>query len=135
MNKPAPVVDFYMARDLFTFRPEDDIHTAVNVLLDQRISGAPVVDGQGELVGVLSKKDCFRVIYSASYYRDWGGQVQDYMSTNPDTIESGTDVIAAADRFLNSRYRRFPVIEHGRMIGQISRHDILRALGDLWDGG
>ena len=80
MNEPAPTVDDYMARDLFTFGPEDDIHTAVKILLDHRISGAPVLDRHGELIGVLSKKDCFKVIYSASYYRDWGGRVQDYMS-------------------------------------------------------
>ena len=43
-------------------------------------------------------------------------------------------MIAAADRFLTCRFRRFPVIKHGLMIGQISRHDILRALSELWDG-
>ncbi len=132
MSKPAAVVDDYMARDLISFRPEDDIHFAIRALVDNRISGAPVVDANGTLVGVLSKKDCLQVIYSTSYHQDWGGRVQDYLSADVHTIESGTDVIAAADLFVKSSFRRFPIMSNGRLIGQISRHDILRALSDLW---
>ena len=132
MSKPAAVVDDYMARDLISFRPEDDIHYAIKVLVDKRISGAPVVDANENLVGVLSKKDCLQVIYSTSYHQDWGGRVQDYLSADVHTIESGTDVIAAADLFVKSSFRRFPIMSSGRLIGQISRHDILRALSDLW---
>jgi CBS domain-containing protein len=90
------------------------------------------VDANGKLVGVLSKKDCLQVIYSTSYHQDWGGRVQDYLSADVHTIESGTDVIAAADLFVKSSFRRFPIMSNGRLIGQISRHDILRALSDLW---
>ena len=68
MSAAVPTVDDYMARDLITFMPGDDIHTAVKMLLDKRLSGAPVVDGRGRLVGVLSKKDCFEVVYSSSYH-------------------------------------------------------------------
>jgi predicted transcriptional regulator len=132
MSESVPVVDDYMARDLITFRPEEAIHTAVKVLLDQRISGAPVVDRRGRLVGVLSKKDCFEVAYSTSYHQEWGGRVEDYMSREVMTIESGTDIIKAADVFMGSTFRRFPVLENGRMRGQISRADLLRALEDHW---
>ncbi len=127
-----PTVDDYMARVLYTFSPADDIHTAVETLLNERISGAPVVDENGKLVGVLSKKDCLKVVYAASYHQDWGGRVDEYMSKDVHTIESGTDIIAAADFFVQSVYRRFPVMADGRMIGQISRCDILRALHDQW---
>ena len=132
MNKPTPVVDDYMARELISFRLQDDIHHALKVLVDNRISGAPVLDAKGELVGVLSKKDCLQVIYSTSYHQDWGGPVQEYMSADVHTIESGTDVFAATEFFVNSSFRRFPVMSRGRLVGQISRHDILRALSDLW---
>ncbi len=129
-----PKIDDYMARVLFTFSPSDDIHSAVETLLKERISGAPVVDRNGNLVGVISKKDCLKVVYAASYHQDWGGTVDEYMSKDVHTIESGTDIIAAADFFVQSVYRRFPVLENGRMIGQISRCDILRALHDQWTG-
>lgn len=132
MNRDLPVVDDYMARDLTTFQPDDDIHSAVRVLLDTHFSGAPVVDANGNLAGMLSKKDCLQVVYNTSYHQDWGGQVQDYMTRGVSTLDSGTDIMRAADQFTQSMYRRFPVMERGRMIGQISRCDILRALDERW---
>lgn len=132
MSNAIPTVDDYMARDLITFMPGDDIHMAVKVLLDERLSGAPVVDGRGRLVGVLSKKDCFEVVYNSSYHQEWGGRVEEYMSREVTTIESGTDIIKAADLFMSSNFRRFPILENGRMTGQISRADLLRALEEHW---
>jgi len=127
-----PIVDDYMAKTLTTFLPSGNIHAASKTLLDKRISGAPVVDETGNLVGVLSTKDCLKVVYNASYHQDWGGRVDEYMNSEVRSIESGTDIIAAADLFVQSTYRRFPVLDNGRMVGQISRHDILRALHDQW---
>ena len=132
MSNAVPTVDDYMARDLITVMPGDDIHTAVKLLLDERISGAPVVDRRGRLVGVLSKRDCMEVIYSTSYHQEWGGRVEDYMSKEVTTIESGTDIIKAADIFMSSAFRRFPILKNGRMTGQISRADLLRALEEHW---
>ena len=132
MSQSIPTVDDYMARDLITVMPGDDIHMAVKLLLDERISGAPVVDRRGRLVGVLSKRDCMEVIYSTSYHQEWGGRVEDYMSKQVTTIESGTDIIKAADIFMRSAFRRFPILKNGRMTGQISRADLLRALEEHW---
>ena len=126
-----PIVDDYMTRTLTQFLPEENIHTAAKILLDQRISGAPVIDESGQLVGVLSKKDCLQVVYNASYHKDWGGRVDEYMTREVRTIESGTDIVTIADLFVESNYRRFPVMENDRMVGQISRQDILRALYDI----
>jgi CBS domain-containing protein len=123
-----PLVDDYMTRALTQFLPQENIHSATKTLLDKHISGAPVIDDAGTLVGVLSKKDCLKVVYSASYHKDWGGRVDEYMSRDVHTIDSGTDIVAAADLFVESNFRRFPVIKDGRVIGQISRQDILRAL-------
>ncbi len=132
MSKPTPLVDAYMARDLITFQPGDDIHSAAKVLLEKRISGAPVVDENGRLVGVLSKKDCFKVAFGASYHQDWGGRVSDYMSRDVETIEADTDIVKAVKIFLKSPYRRFPVMSNDRLVGQISRCDVLKALEELW---
>ena len=127
-----PVVDDYMTKNLYSFSPSDNIHTAAKTLMDKHISGAPVLDEAGNLVGVLSKKDCLKVVYVASYHQDWGGRVDEYMSREVHTIESRTDIVAAADLFVESVYRRFPVLENGRLVGQISRQDILHALYDQW---
>lgn len=130
----VPKVDDYMATTLYTFMPTDNIHSAARTLIEKHLSGAPVVDKNNKLIGVLSKKDCLQVVYNASYHQDWGGSVIEYMSPDPETIEAGTDIIEAADRFVRSRYRRMPVMDHGKLVGQISRTDILRALYDHWPG-
>lgn len=122
----------YMATRLVTLTPETDIHRAIKLLLKHRISGAPVVDADGRLVGVLSKKDCFKVAFSASYHKQWGGPVADYMTRDVETIDAETDIIAVAEMFLAGPYRRFPVMSQGRLVGQISRYDVLKALEDLW---
>lgn len=132
MSESIPRVDAYMATELITFQPGDDIHMAVKVLLGKHISGAPVVDDNGRLVGVLSKKDCFKVAFSAGYHQDWAGRVSDYMSRDVETIDADTDIVKVAKIFLNSQYRRFPVLSHGRLVGQISRRDVLEALEELW---
>lgn len=130
--KPVALVSDYMARDLVTLTPETEINYAMGILLDRGISGAPVLDSGGNLVGVLSKKDCLKAAMEASYYRTWGATVAAHMSKNVETLDAGTDIFAAATAFVNSTYRRFPVMENGRLVGQISRADALRAMRDNW---
>jgi len=127
-----PSVEQYMATELTCFAPDDDIVEATRVLLERHFSGAPVVDGDGRLVGVLSKKDCLAIIYGTAYHGDWGGQVQQYMSRRIEHIDAGSSIIDAAEKFLESNFRRFPVLRDGQLVGQVSRCDILRALDELY---
>lgn len=122
-----------MATRLVTFAPDTNIHVAIRVLLDERISGAPVVDAGGTLVGVLSKKDGLKIVFSSQYYGDRGGPVSDFMSAPVETLDADLDLVSAAQHFLQSHFRRFPVLRAGRLVGQISRSDVLRALSDAQD--
>ncbi|MGE8495898.1 MAG: CBS domain-containing protein [Pseudomonas sp.] len=127
MLKSIKVRD-YMTRHLVTFRSDTDLFTAINRLLEHRISGAPVVDSQGHLIGLLSEGDCLRGILSGAYYEAIGGNVSAYMTTEVETISPELDIIEVSERFLRGRRRRMPVVENGRLIGQISRSDVLRAV-------
>ncbi len=127
-----PRVRDYMAADLVTLRPEMDILQAMEILLHRKISGAPVVDAAGALVGVLSKKDCLRAALNAAYFQESGRPVADFMSRSVQTLAAETDLVAAAEQFLASSFRRFPVVQDGRLVGQISRADVLRALVENW---
>ena len=127
-----PRIADYMATRLVTLQPGIEINHAVKLLLDGRISGAPVVDDKGRLVGVLSKKDCLKAALNSSYYQEWGGTVADYMATEIETLEADMDLVQAAERFLASHFRRFPVMRDGRLAGQISRADVLRGLIENW---
>ena len=127
INKSCVVKD-YMAKTLLTFKPDTDVLDAVHLLVKHRIAGAPVVDDAGNLVGMLSELDCMKVALHAGYHGDWGGPVSDYMSAGARTVEAEMSIIDLAQRFIESTYRRYPVVENNRLIGQISRRDVLRAL-------
>jgi len=131
MNPKSALVRDYMAGRLVTFKPDMDVLDAIQELLHNRIAGAPVVNDQGELLGMLSELDCLKIALNAGYYGDWGGPVADYMTPDVETVDADMNIIDLAQRFLNSRYRRFPVLRNNRLVGQISRRDVLRAVSQL----
>ena len=130
MNLNYSIKEF-MAKQLITFQSDTPIETAMESFLENKISGAPVLDNQGNLVGVLSEKDCMSTLFESSYYNNLGGFVKEYMSTNLKTINIHDTLSNVADEFIKSRFRRFPVMEGDKLVGQISRRDILRAIVKL----
>ena len=131
MNLKSCRVRDYMAGKLITFKPDTDVLDAIHELVQQRIAGAPVVNDQGELVGMLSELDCMTVALNAGYYGDWGGPVSDYMTPDVESVDADMNIIDLAQKFLQTKYRRFPVLRNNRLVGQISRRDVLRALKEL----
>lgn len=121
----------YMVVSLITFSPSMDVMQAIDVLVKNRVSGAPVVDDHGNLVGLLSEKDCMKVAIQAGYYEELGGLVEDYMTKNVVTVESESSVLDLAKMFLEKGPRRYPVVEDNRLVGQISRRDVLRAFMEM----
>jgi predicted transcriptional regulator len=124
-------VSDYMARRLVTFHAQDNVVEAMAVLLDKKISGAPVVDDSGNLVGVLSEADMMEIVIQDSYYDESMGIVADYMKTNVDVVDPDTDIYALAERFQKEHRRRYPVVKNGKLLGQISRRDVLQAAEDF----
>jgi CBS domain-containing protein len=131
MNLKSALVRDYMAGRLITFKPDMDVLDALYELVQNRIAGAPVVDDQGELVGMLSELDCLKIALNAGYYGDSGGPVSEYMTPDVETIDAEMSIVDLAQKFLSCGYRRFPVLRNNRLVGQISRRDVLRALGEL----
>ena len=120
----------YMATKLITFKPSTPIKEAMNIIVKKKISGAPVVDASGRLVGLLSEKDCLKAVLEGPYNQrpSMLGNVGEYMSTNVRTMHPDKSVMDVAIEFAHSQYKRFPVVENGRLLGQISRVDILTAI-------
>jgi len=117
-----------MSTELVTITPDTEIMRAVYLLVKHDISGMPVVDEEGELVGILTERDCIATAINAGYFDEAGGPVRDFMSSPVETAEADDSLMNVADRLSKSIYRRFPVIEDGRLVGLISRRDVLEAL-------
>ena len=126
--KKLPVVQDFMIKDVFVLKPEMDIYEAINFLLENKFSGAPVVNEDHNLVGVISEKDCLRLLAKGVDNQLPEGQVKDYMTCNVVTIPPNMDIYFAAGIFLKNYYRRLPVVDSGKLIGQISRRDVLKAM-------
>ena len=120
-----------MIKKLVTLRPEMDVMEAVSMLLRNRISGAPVVDADGKYLGVFSEKCSMHVLLDAAYEQLPSNQVRAFMDTDAQTIEPGTHLLSIAQVFLLTPYRRLPVLEDGKLVGQVSRRDVLRAALEL----
>lgn len=125
-------IEDYMVTELLSFGPDDDIVTAMRQLLERHFSGAPVLDSERRLIGLLSQKDCLEIVYNTAYHQDWGGRVEQYMSREIETIDADCSVLEAAEKLQASKFRRFPVMRDGRLVGQISRHDVIRALDEIY---
>jgi len=124
----------YMAVNKCTFSPDMDILRAIHKMLDSRISGAPVLDEHSNMIGFLSEKDCMQVALNAAYQQDGAaGRVSEFMSPSVDTIDVETPILEVAELFLKGTFKRFPVVMDNRLVGTITRQDILRALEYLSD--
>lgn len=121
-----------MAKKLVTLRPDTDIYQAISILLKNRISGAPVVSSEGRFVGVFSEVNCMSVMVTGSYHNLPNSRVSTFMDKAPKTISEETDLLTAAQIFLKSHVRRLPVLRGDRVVGQVSRRDLLRA---IWEKG
>lgn len=121
----------YMATNLVTFTPETGVFDAIRQLLKHKITGAPVLEN-GKLVGSFSEMDCLHVVLDAAYHEQMGGKVGEYMNKNLVTVSPDDSIIEVAERFQKSLLRHFPVVEDGKLIGLISRVDVLRALISMY---
>lgn len=122
-----------MCKDLITFKPEQSVEEVIDTLIRNKISGGPVVNDKNELVGIISEGDCLKQISESRYYNMpmENDTVEKRMIKDVETIDGNMNVLDAANKFLESRRRRFPIVEDGKLIGQISQKDILKVAMEL----
>jgi len=124
------LISDYMTRSLITFKPEDSIEHVIHTMLKNNISGGRVVNDNYELIGIISQGDCLKQISESRYYNipmDNSRIVEKAMVKNVETIDGSLTIFEAVNRFLESKKRRFPIVENGKLVGQISQTDILKA--------
>jgi len=117
----------YMSSNVTTFKPEDSIISALRTLIKKGRSGAPVLDNEGTLVGILSEIDCLKEVLMDGYYQEAGDRVANHMTKELDSVNQDDDIITCADLFMKGR-RRLPVLDGRKLVGIITRQDFARAL-------
>jgi len=135
--KKAPVQQILikdnMSTNLVTFKPDDTIEQVMEILTKKKISGGPVVDASGMLVGIISEVDCLREIIKGKYSNTpkFPSKVSEHMTKDVITLSPDLSLFDAAQKFLELKIRRFPVLKEGKLVGQISLSDVIRAFPKL----
>jgi CBS domain-containing protein len=140
-----------MTRDIVAVAPETSLEQAIQLMTTHRISGLPVVGQSGQLVGMITEGDMLRRVETgtegkpsgwlasflmpgreaASYVLTHGRRVADIMTPSVMTVEEDTPLPDLVDLMQHNRIRRVPVVRDGRLIGIVSRADLVRRLGEV----
>ncbi|MFT6790806.1 MAG: CBS domain-containing protein [Cellvibrionaceae bacterium] len=122
-----------LVRDYMNHQPkfvteDTNVRKAVELLLKYGVIGMPVVDDQQKLVGYLSEQDCVEEILNDAFFCEEPGKVKDVMQHHVISVTPGTTIVDLARTIIHSRPKNYPVIDSGKLVGLISRTDVLRAL-------
>lgn len=122
-------VSDYMTRDLITFNPDQSVMEVIETLVKHKISGGPVVDDNNQLLGIISEGDCIKQLNESRYYNMpiEDARVEKFMAKDVETIDGNLNIFDAANKFLQTKRRRFPILEDGKLVGQISQKDVMKA--------
>jgi CBS domain-containing protein len=119
----------YMLPNPVKVKSDDNVLDAMQVIIDNKISGVCVVDKDGNLEGILSELDCLRAVLGAIYNNSGIGNVRDHMATdNLVVAHPDEDIVDVAQDMLLKNKRRRPVVENGKLIGQITCRQLLSAV-------
>ncbi|HSN23728.1 MAG TPA: CBS domain-containing protein [Methylomicrobium sp.] len=121
----------YMTKHLVRLTQDHSVIDAVKIMLDHKITSAPVLDGQGHLLGMFSEMDGMKVFLDSVYNQGMCGKVGEYMTKNPIIVEANSSIVDLAEKFQNLPVRSFPVFDDGELVGIISRTDLLRAFASV----
>ncbi len=127
MLKSVNIKD-YMVDNPVVILKDAGIMEAIHLILVNKVSGLCVIDSEHNLVGMLSEMDCLEGILMASYNDSGIGKVADVMTTEVVVATLGEDIIDIARDMLKQRHRRRPVVDRGKLIGQISCRQLLQAI-------
>ncbi|MGE6135360.1 CBS domain-containing protein [Aeromonas salmonicida] len=118
----------HMSRLTHFLTPQLGLAEALDRLHHSGLSGLPVLDDQQQLVGFLSEQDCIPSLITGSYHCDTRTQVEDMMSRTPLSVDPDDSILDLARQMTGAKPKVYPVLEQGKVIGIISRHQVMQAL-------
>ncbi|MBS4717408.1 CBS domain-containing protein [Aeromonas dhakensis] len=118
----------HMSRLTQSLIPQLGLADALDRLHDAGLSGLPVLDPQQRLIGFLSEQDCIPSLLTGSYHCDTRTRVEDLMNRTPLSVSPDDSILELARQMTQSRPRVYPVLEGNRVIGIISRRQVMQAL-------
>jgi len=112
-----------MSTDVVHVHPETPIARVLELLIENDITGVPVVESDGELVGIVTEKDMIGVLVGQETP---SGTARDYMTEEVLSFDENDDIIAVCECLTKNHLRRVPILSDGRLVGIISRRDLIK---------
>jgi CBS domain-containing protein len=119
----------YMTLQAVTFTPEMSLSAALDKVMNSKYLGGPVLNDKKEVIGFLSGQDLLDKLIKVSYYCQDTHIVSDCMHPEVLSVTSETSIIELAEMMKVGRPKVYPVIDSGKLVGIITRRDVLRAIG------
>ncbi|MHC4551813.1 MAG: CBS domain-containing protein [Planctomycetota bacterium] len=112
-----------MTSNVIAVKRDTPIVRAIEILIEQNVTGLPVVNDDMTLAGIISEKDTLGLL---AELEDESAKVEDYMTTDVVTFDQEDDLIAICECLVNNNFRRVPILDDGKLVGIISRKDIIK---------
>ena len=112
-----------MSTDVVSVARHTPITEVIELLVDRDITGIPVVNDDGSLAGIVTEKDILSLLADVRYA---SGTVEQYMSREVVAFDVEDDFIAICECLMKGDFRRVPILSEGKLVGIVSRHDIIR---------
>ncbi|MEO0443792.1 MAG: CBS domain-containing protein [Pseudomonadota bacterium] len=122
------LVTDYMNHQPSVVNTSTNVREAVELLLEKHFTGVPVVDDANNLVGYLSEQDCIEEMLNDAFYCEEPAAVSKVMQTEVMSVTPNTTIVEIAQTIIKNRPKNYPVIDNGKLVGVISRSDVLKAL-------
>lgn len=123
-----------MQRQIPAIHPHMPLAVAVKALLQSHISGLPVIDEQHRIIGFISEQDCIHALLVSRYHSEGDPEVGDVMYDKPLVVSPGENMIDLAQNLVPGKPKIYPVAEGGRLVGVITRGQILSVLAQAGYG-
>ena len=123
-----PEAEAIMKTDLVTVTRDTPVYEVISILVENNITGLPVVNDDMTLAGVITEKDVLKLLYEN---RDKPEKVEDFMTEKVISFDHQDSLIEIAESFMNNHFRRVPILTDGKLTGIISRKDIIAYISKL----
>ena len=116
-----------MSTDVVWVRRNTPVHEVIELLVAHDVTGMPVVNDDGTLAGIVTEKDIMGLLADG---HGTGGQAEDYMTRDVVCFHEDDDLIAVCECLVANHFRRVPILRQGKLVGIISRRDIIKYILD-----
>ena len=117
-----------MKTNVISIGKDTEIYEAIRIIAESNITGLPVVNGDQTIAGIITEKDMLRLLYDSG---DLPGTVEGFMTREVVCFDQEDSLLDIVECFVHNHFRRVPILDEGKLVGIISRKDVIAYILEL----